>query len=452
MSFEDLHRVYFIGIGGIGMSGLARYFKAMGITVAGYDRTRTILCESLEKEGITINYNEALEELPSEFLNQEQTLVVYTPAVPEKHIQLSYFKAQGFVVMKRAKVLGLITAENFSLAVAGTHGKTTTSCILAHLLKHSGMQINAFLGGLALNYQSNVLLGKEKIVVVEADEFDRSFLHLKPNLALITNTDADHLDIYGSEQEFVKGFEDFAQICLLQGVLVKQKDVALEATHTYGLDKGADFFALNIEVNQGAYKFDLQLLEKHIGGLRLSLPGRHNIENAVGAAALAYLKGLSAEQIRDGINSFSGVYRRFQYHIQTSDLVYIDDYAHHPSEIKATLKSARELFPGRKITVVFQPHLFSRTRDFMQEFGQSLSMADEVILLPIYPAREAPLEGISSEVLLEKVNATNKEVISYNELVSSLSQKTIDVLLTLGAGDIDQLVYPIANVLKMNAS
>lgn len=448
MNFKDVHSVYFIGIGGIGMSGLARYFHAIGLPVAGYDKTRTTLCESLETEGIAITYQDGMAQVDETFQDVKHTLVVYTPAVPANHEQLTYFKSQGFQVKKRAEVLGLITKNNTSLAIAGTHGKTTTSSILAHLLKHSGLDINAFLGGLALNYNSNVLLGDENIAVVEADEFDRSFLQLQPNLALITNTDADHLDIYGDAANFKKGFEDFAKLCTTEGKLVIQKDVELNADYSYGLDDSCDFYAFNISVANGVYHFDLQLLDETAIGLDLALPGRHNVENAVGAAALAYLQGLSVTAIMAGLNSFEGVYRRFQYLIRDEHKVMIDDYAHHPSEIRATLNSAKELFKGKHITVVFQPHLFTRTRDFMEDFATSLSIADRVILLPIYPARELPIEGVDSSVLLEMVTSQDKALVAYDDLEQYMVNQKVEVLLMLGAGDIDRLVKPVCELLK----
>jgi UDP-N-acetylmuramate--alanine ligase len=448
MKFEHIDRVYFVGIGGIGMSGLARYFNAIGKEVAGYDKTRTTLCETLELEGISISYDEQLEAVPTKFLEASKTLVVYTPAVPTQHIQLSYFIANGFAVKKRAEVLGIITSENTTLAVAGTHGKTTTSSILAHLLKSAGENINAFLGGIALNYNSNVLLGDASTVVVEADEFDRSFLHLKPNISVITNTDADHLDIYGDGASFIKGFEDFGSICREKGQLICQKNVALPSDYSYGLDNTSDFYAHNIKVVNGAFRFSLQLLDKGAQNVALALPGRHNIENAVAASAIAFLHGLEIAQIVKGLESFKGVYRRFQYHLNTTEKVYIDDYAHHPSEIKATISSVKELFPHRHITVIFQPHLFSRTRDFMGDFAESLSLADEVIVLPIYPARERPIAGVNSEALAALVQKAHCSVVHGSGLVESLKAKQLDVCLTLGAGDIDRLVAPIYQTIK----
>lgn len=437
----DKDNIYLIGIGGIGMSALARYFIGLGKNVGGYDKVRTPNCEMLENEGIAIHYEDNLDLVEKEFRKKGETVVIYTPAIPQDHSELNYFIKREFTLLKRAKVLGEIANSHTCLAVAGTHGKTTTSSLLAHMFRNANQKVTAFLGGIAVNYNSNFLKGEESdILVAEADEYDRSFLQLHPDGAIITSVDADHLDIYDGEDDLKQTFQTFANS--VKTNLIIQKDVKIEG-HTYGFSGDENFSGLNIRIDNHNYVFDLKTPRGIIENISSGLPGRHNVENAIGAAALAYNYGLSNEEIKSGISSFKGVKRRFEYHIKTEGLVYIDDYAHHPSEIKALVNSVRELYPRQNICGIFQPHLFSRTRDFADDFAESLSLLDSLILMDIYPAREKPIPGINSEMLLDKSSASEKKLLPKNEILSFLKTRKNQIVLSIGAGDIDQLVNPI---------
>ncbi|WP_417600017.1 UDP-N-acetylmuramate--L-alanine ligase [Owenweeksia hongkongensis] len=438
----DKKNIYMIGIGGIGMSALARYFVSIGKNVAGYDRTQTPLCEALESEGIAIHYEDNLNRIDKTFKDPETTTVVYTPAIPDDMGELNYFRDNGFELIKRALALGQISAATTCLAVAGTHGKTTTSALLAHLFKQSGQNISAFLGGIASNYQSNFLAPSDSdILVAEADEYDRSFLQLKPAGAIITSVDSDHLDIYGNPEELKATFAKFRD-CVTETAIV-HKDTGLSGI-TYGIETDADYCGKNVRVENHNYVFDIQLPDGTIiEEIHSGLPGRHNVENAIGAAALALNFGLSAEDVKAGIASFKGVRRRFEYHIKRDELVYIDDYAHHPAEINALVSSVRELYPNKRISGIFQPHLFTRTRDFEEGFIEALSKLDELVLMDIYPAREKPIPGINSSALFSKINIDNKHHLSTPEILTHFANNKPEIILTIGAGDIDKLINPL---------
>ena len=446
--------IYFIGIGGIGMSALARYFHAKKCVVAGYDKTSSQLTSSLIKEGIEVSFKENF--IPNWVLENENTLIVYTPAVSENHFQLKFFRSNNYEIKKRSEVLGIISQNKFTIAVAGTHGKTTTSTILAHLLDSSSVGCTAFLGGISSNYNSNLLLSSNDIVVVEADEYDKSFLQLKPDIAIITSVDPDHLDVYKDSQDFKNTFIEFAKNVKPDGLIILNKSTGLDLSNlldknvqTYSALEKADHYAYNFRKKDNKQMFDVNIygsLENEIliEELSLSLPGEHNIENALSTIIIANRLGVSKKEISKAFSSFKGIKRRFEIH-QNNDYVFIDDYAHHPQEIKATLLSAKTFCPNKKMTVVFQPHLFSRTNDFFVEFGQSLSIADEVILLDIFPAREQPIKDVDSSLILDKVNCNQKNILSKKELLNSLKDKR-DLLITLGAGDISKLVEPINSI------
>lgn len=451
MKLEDFKNIYFVGIGGIGMSAIARYFHSIGKNVFGYDRTSTKLTGELLEEGIKITFEDDLDTIPNDFLNKENTLVVFTPAIPKDHQQLSYFKLNSYTIMKRSQVLGLLSDDLNGIGIAGTHGKTTVSTITAHIFYNSKMGCNAFLGGISRNYQSNLLLSKDSPwVILEADEFDRSFLQLHPKIALITSMDADHLDIYGDKSELEKSFQEYAGQIKQDGILVHKKGLHLEnikvEKYTYSLDEVADFYAKNLTLVEGFYEFDLVHPQGVFEKLKFSYPGKINVENAIGACSVAILGGVKEEEIRAALSSFEGVRRRFDYQIRKDNLVFIDDYAHHPKELKESISSVRAIYPNKKITGVFQPHLYTRTRDFAEGFAESLSLLDEVILLDIYPARELPIEGVSSEMIMKNITVPVC-TCSKEELIDLLEQKDLEVLLTLGAGDIDKLVEPIKNML-----
>ncbi|MEQ9286171.1 MAG: UDP-N-acetylmuramate--L-alanine ligase [Cyclobacteriaceae bacterium] len=460
MKLKDIHSVYFIGIGGIGMSALARWFRANGYFVAGYDKTPTVLTRTLEGEGISIHYTDAVENIPAAITaDKSSSLIVYTPAVPKDHLEYNFLKEAGFEILKRSQVLGELTRDNFTIAVAGTHGKTTTSSIIAHILKSSGLNCTAFVGGIMANYDSNLIIGKEgddNIIVVEADEFDRSFLTLSPDVAIITAVDADHLDIYGSADSLKSSFRDFIGNMKKNGKLfieeraAKKMDLAGDGDikyETYGLN-GGTIQSTGVRVEDGVFVFGLQRSGKSFDRMKLFLPGFHNVENCLAAIAVADELNIASGDIKKSIEGYRGVKRRFQYIIKNDHLVFIDDYAHHPEEINALLKSVKALFPEKKITAVFQPHLFTRTRDFADGFSESLSLADEVILLDIYPARELPITGVDSHMLLAKIASKRKYVCSKNDLIDKLKGHDLQVLLTIGAGDIDALVEPIKNALE----
>lgn len=437
----DAKNIYLLGIGGIGMSGLARYFNNAGRSVAGYDRTRTELCAALESEQVSIHYEDDEALIPKSFKPQD-TLVIYTPAIPPDHIEMAWLEKKGYNLKKRAWVLGQIAQSHTCLAVAGTHGKTTTSTLLAHLFRHAGKKVTAFLGGISTNYGTNFWGSDEnEILVAEADEYDRSFLNLKPAGAIITSIDADHLDIYGSSEEFTNTFQAFADS--VGDSLIIRQGLPLKESLRYGVEQTADYFADNIRVQTHSFVFNLHHPEGKIEGIKILMPGRHNIENAVAASALAMRFGLSPEEVKAGIESFTGVKRRFEYHIKTDKTVYIDDYAHHPKEIEALGHAVKNLYPQRKITAIFQPHLFSRTRDFMEGFAESLSLFDEVILMDIYPARERPIPGVHSKALLEMINTKEKVLWAKSDILNKYQKAKPEVILTIGAGDIDQLVQPL---------
>ena len=454
MNINNVNSVYLIGIGGIGMSALARYFNFMKVSVYGYDKTETKLTQQLETEGIQVNYDDRKEAIPESIqqLTSEELMVIYTPAISETNQLISWFKSKDFSLYKRSEVLGLITKNSKTIAVAGTHGKTTTSSILAHLLHSSGYGCNAFLGGITSNYGSNFLFSSANaITVVEADEFDRSFLTLSPDIAVITSMDADHLDIYGAHEELKEGLQLFANLVSTDGTIYLHED--LEAIDSgasqkrYGLSKSV--FASSNEVkNSGKWTNTFNIGGKEIKDIDFRMPGEHNLQNALVASAICSELGMSANSIKKGLESFKGIKRRFEYHIENKQLVYIDDYAHHPTELNATISAVKAHYPSKKITGIFQPHLFSRTRDFMSEFAQSLAELDEIYLLDIYPAREDPIEGVDSQSLLDKIPNPSKKLVDKIGLLKVLEAESLDVLLTLGAGDIDQLIHPICNKLN----
>lgn len=445
MDLNQIHNVYFVGIGGIGMSALARYFKFIGKNVAGYDKTPTHLTDELKAEGIAIHFEDKVELIALPFLNKENTLVVVTPAVPKNHLQWNYFLNNGFVVKKRAEVLGIITKDTYCFAVAGTHGKTTTSSILGHVLYESGLDVTAFLGGIVENYNSNLIGSGKTITVVEADEFDRSFLHLHPNIACITSMDADHLDIYGDTASIEASFREFADKVEDKKHLFVTNGLSLEGI-TVGVNEGK-FSATNIRIEDGWYVFDVVTPYETITDLKFALPGHHNLTNALLALAMARTYGVPSDDIRKALESFKGVKRRFSYQIKKQNLVYIDDYAHHPTEINAVYQAVSELYPDKKVLAVFQPHLFSRTRDFADGFAKSLSAFENIVLLDIYPARELPIEGITSKWLLEKIENPNKKLVAKSDLITLLKMSDADVIVTIGAGDIGEMVPEIKKVL-----
>lgn len=451
-----MDKIYFIGIGGIGMSALARFFGHQGWCVAGYDRVRTPLTEKLEAEGIAVHYVDSLDLIPLEFRDRATTQVVFTPAVPVDNKELQWFRGEGFDVKKRSEVLGLLARDKYVMAVAGTHGKTTTSTMVAHFNAVGAGQGSAFLGGVSKNFGSNMVLGTGDRLAVEADEFDRSFLQLFPNVAVITSTDADHLDIYGDHSHMIESFEAFA--AQVKDMLILKKGLNLRTPKslrvlTYSLDdNSADFYARNIELLPGGYySFEIVTPEAVIGNLRLGIPGLINVENCVAAVALVSRKGYLEDQLRQAIASFSGVARRFEFYINTERLVYMDDYAHHPAELKAMLLSVRRMMPGRRITIAFQPHLYSRTRDFAEGFAEALSLADHVILLPIYPARELPIEGVSSKIIYDRITCSKELLAERDVLPGRVEELDCEVFITAGAGDIDAMCKPVEMVLKQKA-
>ncbi|MFT4832885.1 MAG: UDP-N-acetylmuramate--alanine ligase [Psychroserpens sp.] len=442
MNIKDLHSVYFIGIGGIGMSALARYFKFIGKHVGGYDKTQSPLTKELVEAGMEIHYEDNIALVPERFKKTMGTLVVYTPAVPIDHKEYQYFIKEGYVVQKRSAVLGLVTNNSFSLAVAGTHGKTTTSSILAHLLKEAGVPITAFLGGVSEDFNSNFLLEGTEVSVVEADEFDRSFLQLTPNVACITSMDADHLDIYGTSEALVQSFKDFAGRLKPNGKLFVRKGLPLDGI-TYGIEDGSDFCIENLKIENSTYLFDLVTPSEVFKGVRFSKPGKHNLLNGLVAFAMALQTDSPKKRLVEAMGTFKGVQRRFSYRLRRNDFVFIDDYAHHPTEIDAVYEAVAEMHPNKKVLAVFQPHLFSRTRDFIDDFAKSLEKFDSLLLLDIYPAREKPIEGVTSEWLLQKIDNPNKKLIAKSGLIEEIKKQAPDVLVTMGAGDIGLEVVKI---------
>jgi UDP-N-acetylmuramate--alanine ligase len=456
-TLQNIKNVYFLGIGGIGMSALARYFKFLGMKVAGYDRTSTDLTNALQSEGIDVHYEDDIRHIPAKW-NPGETLAVFTPALPYDHKQLSWFREKTIGLLKRAKVLGIICNEKSCIAVAGTHGKTTVSTMTAIILHHSKTGCGAFLGGISKNLRSNLILPTENSpwIVAEADEFDRSFLHLQPQLALVTSLDADHLDIYGNKEKIEESFEKFISQIKSGGKLVIKKGVKLDLqktsahVYTYALKEQADFYTINLNLagEGGHYNFDLQTPDGIIANCRLNYPGLVNVENAVAASALSFLAGASADEIKAGLELYQGVLRRFDERFKTENQIYIDDYAHHPAELEAMITSVKALYPGRKITGIFQPHLYSRTRDFADEFAVSLDLLDEAVLVPLYPAREEPITGVSSQLIFDKMRCEVKFLMEKNEVPDLLKERHTEVVITMGAGDIDSIAGQIIEVLK----
>ena len=463
VELKDIKRIYFIGIGGIGMSALARYFHFHGKTVSGYDRTATTLTRQLEDEGIPVHYEDDPAAAP-----KDADLVVYTPAVPKDHQEWLYYKEHGYPLLKRSEVLGMITSSSFNICVAGTHGKTTVTTMIAHILRHSGYGCNAFLGGIAVNYNSNFFSDPRNVCVIEADEYDRSFLKLSPDIAVITAMDADHLDIYGTAEAVQQAFIDFSGRLKPGGLLVTKEGLKraaeLKGDHhwTYGLVDSAggrspigprapDFFASDITVDQGDYLFNVQTGDWRLERIVLTMGGRHNVENATAAIAVAHRLGIAGDKIIAAVAAFRGVKRRFEYIVKKPGRVFIDDYAHHPEELRALISGAKELFGGMKCTIIFQPHLFTRTRDFVDGFAESLDLADEVFLLPIYPARELPIEGVTSQLIAGKMTPGKAAVVDKQEILTIIKDKgakdDLNLLITAGAGDIDTLVEPIRKLL-----
>ena len=442
MNLKEIHNIYFIGVGGIGMSALARYFHATGKKVAGYDKTPTKITKNLQNIGISIHFDDTLESIPSECKNKKETLAVYTPAIPSSHLGMNFFTDKGFLLLKRAEVLGLITKNTFCFGVAGTHGKTTTSTILGHIMQP--FNATSFLGGISENYHSNLILGGDEISVVEADEFDRSFLKLSPNIACITSMDADHLDIYGEHAALENSFQEFAN--LVTDKMIVAKGLNIDGL-TYAIDEEADYQVSNVVVQKGSYVFDVATPKETIEGVEFSLPGKHNVMNALAALAMADSYGVPLKNIKKSLETFKGVERRFSYRIKTEELVLIDDYAHHPTEINAVYESVHEMYPEEKNMVIFQPHLFSRTRDFIDDFAKALSKFDEVRLLEIYPARELPIEGVTSTWLLSKIENRNKKLTFKKDLVEEIKKSDAKVITMLGAGDIGMEVDLVINQL-----
>lgn len=466
MNLDLYKHIYLIGVGGIGMSALARYFNAKGKTVGGYDKVKSDLCSELENEGVNIHYTDDVNDIPKPIntASYNDILVIYTPAVSSENKVLSFFAEKGFKIFKRAEVLGMISKQSFTIAVAGTHGKTTTSIILAHILQKAGKETTAFLGGISRNYKTNLLLAdKGNILIVEADEYDRSFLQFHADIVIITSVDADHLDIYENEDDLHQAFIQFASQIKEKGLLLVEESIDIDfpvpeggVKLSYSAKKKADYYAKNVKFKDGKMQFDMIAIdimpgmsnEKKHEDLELSLPGSHNVSNSIAASAVACYLGLSCDNISEGLSTFKGINRRFDKHIDSDKIVFIDDYAHHPQEVTATIDAAKQLYPKRDLTVVFQPHLYSRTKDFATEFAGSLVKADYLVLLDIYPARESPIAGVDSEMLLDLCSNSKKEVCSKKELLAVLGNKKLDVLLTLGAGDIGTLVEPIKHMLN----
>ncbi|MFC0877678.1 UDP-N-acetylmuramate--L-alanine ligase [Saccharicrinis sp. FJH2] len=456
MDLKNINNVFFVGAGGIGMSALARYFKFLGKNVAGYDRTRTELTDALVAEGIPVIHCPDPECITRDFRKPEHTLVVYTPAVPLSTPVMEWFREGNYSILKRAQVLGLLTREQKGICVAGTHGKTTVSTMISHLLKNSSVDCNAFLGGISLNYSTNLLVSeKSDYVVIEADEYDRSFHQLRPEVAVITSVDPDHLEIYGTYENVKEGFCKFASLVKKGGILLMKKGLPLNPDlrpgvrqFSYSISGPADFYAEKIRIEKGQYVFDLIAPDRTITELTLGVPGKVNLENAVVSLSVACLLGCSDVELKNGIRTFRGNKRRFEYHYKSARRSYIDDYAHHPNEIKATLESIRELYPSTRLTGIFQPHLYSRTKDFAAEFAQSLSLLDELILLDIYPAREEPVPGVTSELIFSQVKADRKILVSKENLVKEIEESKPELLVSMGAGDIGEMVSEIKNVMK----
>lgn len=450
MNIDQVKHVYLIGIGGIGMSGLARYFKRLGCAVAGYDRTETELTRALVNEGIPVIYHDDVAQIPAAFQSPSpQSLVIFTPAIPKELQIKNVLLERGFELHKRSEVLGIISASRFTIGVAGTHGKTTTSTMIAHILKDTGYDCSAFLGGISTNYNSNVLFGDNNTVVVEADEYDRSFLTLHPNIAVVTSADADHLDIYGDKSHLEVSFQLYLDRVVPGGKKIIKVGLPFSGDISYANSKGeAAAYADNIIVKDGHFHFDYCYGDVMIQDIKLGIPGTHNVENAVAAITVALLLDIDPRKIVEALANFKGIKRRFEYIVKNESHVYIDDYAHHPEELRAFIGSMRQLYPNKKLTLVFQPHLFTRTRDFVDGFAEVLGQVDELLLMEIYPARELPIPGVDSTWLLEKINLTNKRVVSPQEVLDIIQQEKPELVVTVGAGDIDRLVKPIKVLLE----
>jgi len=455
MELKDIKAVYFIGAGGIGMSALVRYFIHCGLVVAGYDKTPSELTRRLEKEGALIHYEENIDEIPHLCKNPEHCLVVYTPAIPAEHKELQYFHEHGFEIQKRAQVLGTLTRKMKGLCVAGTHGKTTTSSMCAHIMHQSHLDCNAFLGGITKNYGTNYIVSNSDYVVIEADEFDRSFHWLSPWMSVITSTDPDHLDIYGTKEAYLESFRHYTELIQPGGALIIHRDLEMKEhlqegvkRYDYALTEG-DFHAENIKIEDGEITFDFISPIENVPNIQLGQPVPINIENSIAAMAMAQLAGCNAEELRIGIRTYGGVDRRFDFKIKTPELVFLSDYAHHPKEIYQSARSIRELYKNRHITAIFQPHLYTRTRDFYQDFADALSQLDEVILTEIYPARELPIEGVTSKLIYDRLApGVEKQLIQKDEVLSLVKSRTFDVLIVLGAGDLDNQVPQMAKILQ----
>ena len=459
MKLEQYDNIYFLGIGGIGMSALARWFMKKGLFVSGYDKTSTVLTKELEKEGMAVHYDDDVKFIPQQVIDKkDRTLVIFTPAIPKDHTEHAYLKEKGYSIMKRSEVLGLISKDYTTVAVAGTHGKTTTSSMVAHILKTANKSMVGFLGGITTNYNSNLIMNgevtKNTIAVAEADEFDRSFLRLFPQIAIVTSADADHLDIYGDHNSVITSFKDFIKQINKGGHLIIHESIAeLLASeishvtkHIYSMSRG-QFFAGNIKAKSGFFEFDLHGFGK-VEHVRLGVPGFHNIENAIAASIAATHCGVDLPMIKKALESFAGVKRRFEFVLKGSRVTFVDDYAHHPAEIEAFLKSMKSMYGSKKLTVIFQPHLYSRTRDFAEGFSKSLSIADQLVLMDIYPARELPIPGVDSDMVFKDVTSPVKIRVNKENLMEKLEQMDIEVLATVGAGDIDTFIQPIQKMLK----
>ncbi len=455
MDFKDIKAVYFVGAGGIGMSAIARYFISKGQVVAGYDKTPSDLTRQLEKEGMLIHYEENVDEIPHACKNPASCLIIYTPAIPEEHQELQYFRKNGFEIQKRAQVLGTLTRQHKGLCVAGTHGKTTTSTMCAHIMHQSHLDCNAFLGGISKNYGTNYILSDSDYVVIEADEFDRSFHWLRPWMTVITSTDPDHLDIYGTKEAYLESFRHYTELIQPGGTLIIHRDLEMKehlqegvTRYDYALNEG-DFHAENISIENGEITFDFISPIESVPNIKLGQPVPINIENGVAAMAMAQLAGCTAEELRYGMKTYGGVDRRFDFKIKNDKMVFLSDYAHHPKEIYQSAKSIRELYKNRKITAIFQPHLYTRTRDFYQDFAEALSLLDEVILTEIYPAREQPIEGVTSELIYNNLRpGVEKQIIHKDEVLDFVKSHDFDVLIVLGAGDLDNQVPQITKILQ----
>jgi UDP-N-acetylmuramate--alanine ligase len=459
VKLDQYQHIYFLGIGGIGMSALARWFLKGGYSVSGYDKTATPLTDELQGQGMKIHFDDAVENIPSVVKDaKDKTLVIYTPAIPKDHAEYNFLKSNGFTITKRSEILGLISKDYRTVAVAGTHGKTTTSSMVAHILKTAGKSMVAFLGGITTNYNSNLVMhgdvSKDTIAVAEADEFDRSFLRLFPEIAIVTSADADHLDIYGDHESVIKSFKDFIGQINKGGHLIIHESVAEKLAsdvkhvtkHIYSMSRG-QFFAGNITAKSGFFEFDLHGFGK-VEHIRLGVPGFHNIENAVAASIATSQCGVDTATIKKALESFSGVKRRFEFILKGKKCIFVDDYAHHPAEIEAFLRSMKSMYQNKKLTVIFQPHLYSRTRDFAEGFAQSLSIADEVFLMDIYPARELPIPGVDSNIIFKDITSREKHRCTKSDVLDKLKTIDIEVLATIGAGDIDTLIGPIRQMLS----